>query len=199
MTLTFFQEKPFSVDQNGRVKAQLTRYCERTMIMTIVSPDMTHDSPAGAVASLKRLSPIRLIVGTMESGVMNLKSKPMIPVNPRKTSTQELTMMAPWISRILLCHTSVYSSSDTRDKCLNVEFLSLPAMTWKSVGQLHEGRERMARVGTRKVKVAPWMTGSLIPKVVWRKEATPEQKSVVAMMYPLAGSVSLIHSLEVRM
>ena len=119
---------------------------------------MVQDSPAGAVASLNKLSPIRLIVGTIDSGVMNLIRNPISPVAPRMTSTKLDNRMAPEISLILDCHTSVYSSSLTEwslhklakdDKLESADWNLLAMMSW-SDGHAHCGKLSMAKVGNQK-------------------------------------------------
>ena len=107
--------------------------------------------------------------GVIVRGVIHLNISPMIPVTPRKTWKREATQMAPCISLILLCQTSV----------LSVSLLAPPATDIS--GHL-PFRLRMARVGTRKAKVPPWMMGRRHPKVACSKVMMPETKSIVEMM-----------------
>ena len=91
-------------------------------------------------AASKRANPTIDTAGAMVKGVMNLSIKPMMPKYPMTSWNNEATIIAPWICRILICHTSVFSSS---------------VIVSKSVGHSFSGKDNMAIVGTRNENVPP--------------------------------------------
>ena len=66
-------------------------------------------------------------------------------------------------------------------------------------GHWNLSRLRMAMVGTRKEKVPPWMMGRRHPRMTWSRVTRPETNRMVEMMYPRAGSSSLMQRSGHRM
>ena len=109
-----------------------------------------------------------------------------IPKNPRAIWKKDESMIAPWISLIRSCQTSVLSS-----------YVMLAKTSL--AGHFHSGKFKIANVGIKKETVVPWTMGSLTPKVHWRSVMRPETKMVVETKWLLDGSVSSMQSAGVRM
>lgn len=83
--------------------------------------------------------------------LIQLKFESPLPHKPKTTWKIEATMMAPWTSRILVCHNSVLSSQ------------VMLAIT-SGAGHCHSCRLRIAKVGTRNVEVPPCIIGNLLKR-----------------------------------
>lgn len=103
-----------------------------------------------------------------------------LPKRPIATSTRDATIIAPWSSRILLCHSSVLASG-------------VKALITAVGGHFHSGWLRMANAGTINAKLPPWMIGNLVPKVLCRRVTIPETNIIVEIIWALAGSSSKMH------
>lgn len=91
--------------QRLRVNPTVMPY--NTNIHSTYKTDMPQWTPAKSAAGPNSDKLTRVMVGAIVSGPMKLSISPNIPVNPMKTWKQDATIMAPWSSLILLCHSAV--------------------------------------------------------------------------------------------
>lgn len=89
--MTFFPQP--SIDMfsctDFKVEEDVEKFC----------PSFIFFLPAWSAATLKRATPINVIVGAIDIGPIKRRRKPMRPVKPINISNNADTIKAPWILR----------------------------------------------------------------------------------------------------
>ena len=76
---------------NFKVEEDVEKFCPSFMLIFFL--------PAWSAATLKRATPINVIVGAIDIGPIKRRRKPMRPVKPINISNNADTIKAPWILR----------------------------------------------------------------------------------------------------